>query len=215
MGSRRAAALLPAALLLSAFRVCANEPRTIQIQVEGTPRFDVFYYRARNNNTGALFGGLIGAGIQSGIESDNDAEKRRTLSPHVSERIWEEAFVKTLNETLQAKGFEPAWVEAKGKDVHAKADAYLTLFPDSYGFRMVDSTTTTLSAYVEFDAIYALQPLKRNGGKPPRELFYVTGERQTSYEQWLTEAPALNGEIESVLARAARRLANKIVYNIK
>jgi hypothetical protein len=205
---------LPAAfLLLVAVPAAATEPRPIEIQIDGAPRFDVIYHRALTNMAGATFGGLIGAGIQAGMESGKDEPKRKALEPHVSERVWNDAFVKTLNEALQAKGFEPTWIEGGSKSSAGMA-AYLTIFPASYGFRMVDTTTALVSPYVEFKASYARQPIKRDG-KSPKEPFYMAGEKQAPYEQWLAETSTLQADVEAVLARAARRLANKIIYNLQ
>jgi hypothetical protein len=201
---------LPAALLLICAQAVADESKTVQIRIDGAPKFDVIYHRALTDATGAVFGGLIGAGIQSGIESSRDAEKREALLPHVKTEAWRDVFVKTLNEALQAKGFNPVWVEGKA-DPNAKADIYLTLIPASYGFRMVDSNTNLVSAYVEFQAAYSIEARAR----PPREAFYMTNKKQSSYDDLAKEPAALSGDVESVLAQAARRLANKIIYNVK
>jgi hypothetical protein len=207
-------AALPAALLVVCAHAIASESKTIQIRVDGAPKFDVVYHRALTNATGAVIGGLIGAGIQSSIESDKDAKKREALGPHITAGVWNDVFVKTLNETLQAKGFDPVWVEGKADPRAPKADVYLTLFPASYGFRMVDSTTSLVSAYVEFDAAYSLELLKPRQ-KLPKEAFYLTNKKQSSYEDLANEPAALNDDVETVLTQAARRLANKIIYNVK
>jgi hypothetical protein len=148
-----------------------------------------------------------------GIESDRDATKRGALGPHVSAGVWNDVFVKTLNEALQAKGFDPVWVEGKADPQTPKADIYLTLFPASYGFRMVDSNTALVSAYVEFAATYSNEVKPRQ--KLPKEAFYMTNKKQSSYDDLAGEPATLSGDVESVLAQAARRLANKIIYNVK
>ena len=201
---------LTAALVLVAAPVAADTARAIQIRVDGAPKFDVVYHRAQTDATGAALGGIIGASIQAGVEADRDANKRKEMEPHIADDVWQNAFVKTLNETLAAKGYEPQWVEGKaGKD--AKADVYLLLFPASYGFRIVDSTTLLVSAYVEFEASYAREPIKRANKEP----FYLTDKKQAAYSDLFLNTAAINGEIETVLAQAARRLANKIIYNVK
>lgn len=204
---------LPAALLLMCTQAIANESKTVQIRVDGAPKFDVVYHRALTNATGAVIGGLIGAGIQSSIESDKDSKKREALGPHVATTVWNDVFVKTLNEALQAKGFDPLWVEGKADAQAPKADIYLTLFPASYGFRMVDSTTALVSAYVEFAATYSNEVKPRQ--KLPKEAFYMTNKKQSSYDDLANQPAALSGDVESVLAQAARRLANKIIYNVR
>jgi hypothetical protein len=202
--------------LLSLFgtHLAAQEPKIVLIVVDDTPKFDVLYHRARSNATGAVIGGLIGAGIQHGIESDKDGDKREELRPHVSADAWNEAYVKALNEALTAKGFEPRWTSSKDKPKDLKADVYVSLFPSDYGFRMVDTTTSLVSAYVEYQAIYSREPPKSKK-KSDKETFYMTGQKQYSYEDLAKETSLLNTEVQDVLAASARRLANKIIYNLK
>lgn len=202
---------LTAALVLIAAPVSADATRAIQIRVDGTPKFDVVYHRAQTDATGAVLGGIIGASIQAGVEADRDADKRKEMEPHIADDVWQNAFVKTFNEALAAKGFDPQWVEGKAGGKDAKADVYLLLFPASYGFRVVDSTTLLVSAYVEFEASYAREPIKRAEKEP----FYLTDKQQAAYSDLFLEPASLNGQIETVLAQAARRLANKIIYNVK
>jgi hypothetical protein len=204
--------LLTAAIFLAAAPVAAEETRVIQIRVDGAPEFDVIYHRAQTNATGAVIAGIIGAGIQAGVEADRDATKRKEFQPHIADDVWQNVFVNTLNEALLAKGFQPQWVEGKAVDKDAKADVYLVLFPDAYGFRVVDSSSMLMSAFVEFEATYAREPIKRVKSKEP---FYVTDKKQASYEDLAKATSGLNGEIEAVLAQSARRLANKIIYNVK
>ena len=209
-------ALAPAALalLLACVPALGAEPRTIAIEVDGDARFDVVYHRALTNATGAVIAGLIGAGIQAGIEADHDAKKRRELAAHVAEDAWRDVFLRTLTETLVAKGFEPVWVETDGHQ-RAGADLYLVLYPATYGFRMVDSTTALVSAYVEFEARYASEPLAARNKSPPRERFYVTDRTQVSYDDLVAETAGIHPRVAAALALGARRLANKIVYNTK
>jgi hypothetical protein len=207
---------LTAALILVAAPVSADETRAIQIRVDGEPEFDVVYHRAKTNATGAVIGGIIGAGIQAGIEADRDSDKRKEIQPHIADDVWQNVFLKTLGEALQAKGFQPQWIiegaaDAKDK-AKEKADVYVILFTDAYGFRVVDSSTMLVSAYVEFEATYAREPIKKVKSKEP---FYLTDKKQSSYEDLVKTTTVMNGEIEAVLALAARRLANKIIYNVK
>jgi hypothetical protein len=188
--------------------------RSILIEVDGEPKFDVIYHRALGNATGAAIGGLLGAGIQAGIEADGDSKKRAEIRPHVGENVWRDVYVKTLNETFLAKGIEPVWVESGRQPKDYKADIYLVLMPASYGFRMVDSTTSLVSSYVEFEAVYSTQPASSRK-KLPKEAFYLTSRKQASYEALVADAASLNAEVEAVLTLAARRLANKIIYNVK
>lgn len=190
------------------------EGRVVLIVTDDAPKFEVIYHRASNNAAGAAIGGLIGAGIQHSIESEKDAKKREAMSSHVSARAWDDVYVKSLNEALIAKGFEPRWATGKAEPKDAVADVYVMLYPSTYGYRVIDTSTFVMAAYVEFDAIYSREPIQSRK-KRDKESFYLTGKKQASYEDHVEDAAALNAEVEAVLAQGARRLANKIIYNLK
>jgi hypothetical protein len=209
------ASLLKGVLLLAvSASALAAEPRTIHIRQEAAPRLDVFYHRATSNATGAVLGGLIGAGIQAGIESDKDRDKLAAIRLHVPGDAWQEIFVKALDEALRSKDIEPTWVEGKDNADAAPPDLHLSLFETSYGFRMMDTATALMAAYVEFDAAYSTKPVETRR-KSAREAFFVTGKQQASYEDLVADGARVQTEVEHVLEQAARRLANKIAYNVK
>lgn len=203
-----------ASLSLFGMRAGAEDAKIVLIESDEAPKFDVLYHRAMTNAAGAAIGGLIGAGIQAGIESSKDGEKRAVLAPHVSASVWTDSYVKTLNEVLIAKGYEPRWISSKERPTDVKADIYIVLYPSVYGFRMVDMTTTALSAFVEFDAIYGREPPKSRK-KGDKEAFYLTGQKQYTIEDLTRQTELVGPEVNAVLAAAARRLANKIIYNLK
>jgi len=209
------ACAVAAAMLLLAFPNCAqDQPRKIAIEIDGKAEFDVIYRRALSNATGAFLGGLIGAGIQAGIESDEDAEKRTVIYPYVAEQAWRDVFIKTMTDALAEKGLEPIWIEAGADPKPGTADMYLVLYPAKFGFRVVDTTSRMMAAFVEFEATYSSQPVSGKS-KLAKEPFYVTDKSQVSYDQLLADTAGINPRIESVLKMAARRLTNKVVYNIK
>jgi hypothetical protein len=201
-----------AALYVTATSVFADEPKLIHIQVDGSPQFDVIYHRALTNNTGGAIAGLIGAGIQAGIESDKDAKKRAAVSSHIKADVWNEVFVKSLNEAFLAKGYQPVW-DADGKSASGAGDLQLVLSPDSYGFRMVDTSTALVSAFVQFQAVYAHD--RTSLRKQSEEVFYLTSKKQQSYDDLIRNVSELEPDLEAVLAQSARRLANKIIYNAR
>lgn len=204
-----------AAMLLLAFPGFAQEPsRKIAIEIDGTAEFDVIYRRALSNATGAFLGGLIGAGIQAGIESNEDAEKRAAIYPYVAEQAWRDVFIKNMTDALAEKGLEPVWIEAGASPKPGTADMYLVLYPGQFGFRVVDTTSRMLAAFVEFEAAYSIRPISGTN-KPAKEPFYLTDKSQVSYDQLLADTAGINPRIESVLKMAARRLTNKVVYNVK
>ena len=54
---------------------------------------------------------------------------------------------------------------------------------------------------------------KKERGK--EEEYYITNKNQHPYQNLLMENSPVNSDLEAVLAKAAKRLANKIIYNVK
>ena len=55
----------------------------------------------------------------------------------------------------------------------------MILFTDAYGFRVVDSSTMLVSAYVEFEAAYAREPIKKVRSKKSRSISPTRSKRPT------------------------------------
>lgn len=212
--SFRAWAVLASLLLLALPGFAQEAPRKIAIEVDGKAEFDVIYQRALSNATGAVLGGLIGAGIQASIESSADAEKRDAIHPYVAEHAWRDVFIQSMTDALAEKGLEPVWID-DGADVKpGTADIYLVLYPGQFGFRIVDTTSLMMAAFIEFDAAYSSKPISGRN-QPEKERFYITDKSQVSYGQLLEDTAGINPRIEAVLKMAARRLTNKVVYNTR
>jgi hypothetical protein len=201
-------------LLLSTSSFAQDAPRKIAIQIEGKAEFDVIYRRALSNATGAVLGGLIGAGIQAGIESNEDAEKRDAIYPHVAQQAWRDVFIQTMTDSLAEKGLETVWIDAGAELKAGNADMYMVLYPAKFGFRIVDTTSLMMASFVEFEAVYSTKPIS---GKSTlvKEPFYLTDKSQVSYDRLIADPAGIDPRIESVLKMAARRLTNKVIYNIK
>jgi len=203
-----------AMLLLATASFAQDAPRKIAIQIEGKAEFDVIYRRALTNATGAVLGGLIGAGIQAGIESNEDAEKRDAIYPHVAQQAWRDVFIQTMTDSLAEKGLETVWIDAGAELKAGNADMYMVLYPAKFGFRIVDTTSLMMASFIEFEAVYSTKPISGKS-KPVKEPFYLTDKSQVSYDQLIADPAGIDPRIESVLKMAARRLTNKVVYNIK
>lgn len=198
-------------LLLLSTSIYAADTKTIHIDVVGEGKFEVIYHRALSNATGAVIGGLIGAGIQSGVESGRDREKTDQLRLLINKDAWKVRFLETLNDKLETEGFEAVWVE----DAKKTGDGLvLKIYPENYGFKLVDSSTHAVSAFIDFKA-----SLSNGSSKDPeeweKEAFYLTNRNQYSFEQLLGENSPVNSDLEAVLEKAALRLANKIIYTLK
>lgn len=189
----------------------ATDTKTIYIDIVGKGEFEVIYSRATSTATGAVFGGFIGAGIQSGVEANMDTKKTKQLSPLIKKDTWRTQFLDTLNDKLEAEGFKAVWVEDKG-DIGD--GLVLKIYPESYGFKLVDTSTYMVSAFVAFKARFSGGHLKK-GQKVEKEGYYLTNKSQHPFENLLKEDSPVNSDLEAVLNKAARRLANKIIYSMK
>jgi hypothetical protein len=115
---------------------------------------------------------------------------------------------------LAEKGLIPVWIEDDADPAPGTADIYLVLYPGTFGFRIVDSTSLMMASFVEFEAVYSSKPIT-DKNRPAKDRFYITDKSQVTYNQLLEDTAGINPRIESVLKAAARRLTNKIVYNTK
>lgn len=212
--SVRSWAAAAALLLLAVPGFAQDAPRKIAVEIRGKAEFDVIYHRALSNATGAVLGSFVGAGIQSAAEYSADAEKRAAIHPHVADQPWRDIFIKTMTDSLAEKGLETVWVEPGGHHEAGTADMYVVLFPAEFGFRMVDTTSHMVASFIEFEAAYSTKPISGKN-RPEKESFYLTDKSQVPYEQLLADTAGINPRIESVLKMAARRLTNKVVYNVQ
>jgi hypothetical protein len=196
--------------LLSA-SVHAADTKTIYIEIVGKGEFEVIYHRVLSNAFGAAIGGLIGAGIQSSVEAGKDQKKTDELSPLIKKETWKTEFLDTLNDKLEAEGFEAVWVD----DHKDAGDGFiLRVYPESYGFKMVNTTTMMVSAFIAFKADFSAGNAK-NTNAEEKEAYYITNKNQYPYEKLLEENSPVNSDLEAVLEKAANRLANKIIYSLK
>jgi len=210
MASRIMAGLFVTALLWAS-PVFSGESATIYIEIVGKGEFEVIYHRAVSNAVGAAFGGLIGAGIQSSVEASKDTEKTEQLRPLIEKDAWKDDFLATLNEKLEAEGFNAVWVDDRKYPGHGYV---LHIYPESYGYRMVDSSTRMVSAFIAFKAELSLDDSK-NSHQGVKEDYYITGKDQYPFERLLEDDSPVNPDLAAVLEKAAKRLANKIIYSLK
>jgi len=200
-----------ATVLLLSSSCFASEIKTIYIDIVGAGTFEVIYHRALSNATGVVIGGLVGAGIQSGIEAGLDTGKAQQLSPLIAGDTWKTRFLDTLNDKLQAEGYQAVWVNSS-KEIGD--GVVLKIYPAQYGFRLVDTTTNMVSAFVAFKASFWKGKPKSNQ-KSQKEEYYITDKNQHTFDDLLVEGSPANSELESTLEKAARRLANKIIYRMR
>lgn len=200
-----------ATTLLLSISARASDSEFIYIEIVGQGEFEVFYHRVLSNAIGAAVGGIIGAGIQSGIEANKDQEKTNQLRPLIDKEGWKLQFLDTLNDKLESEGFEAVWIEDK-KDVGD--GVVLKIYPHSYGYKIVDTTTQLVSAFIDFEASF-WRGNSKNAKEREKEAYYITNRKQYPFYKLLEEGSTVNSDLGEVLEKAANRLANKIIYGLK
>jgi hypothetical protein len=200
-----------AIILTFAAQYCAASSKTVYIDVIGEGDFEVVYHRAESNATGAVIAGVIGAGIQSGTEKGKDSEKEEQLRPLINKDTWRVQFLDTLNDKLVSKGYEAVWVD----DTRDIAEGIvLKIYPDKYGFTMVNTSTRLVSAFITFEAIFSGSGRSEQKAAE-KESYYITDRNQHPFDELLQEDSPVNAELEATLRKAAKRLANKLIYSMK
>ena len=200
-----------AAILLLFASAYADLNETIYIEIVGQGKFEVIYHRALTNQTGAALGGISGRSIQSGIEADRDARTRTELEPLIQKDTWKIRFLDTLNNNLESNGHTAVWVE---DDSNIGDGIVLRIYPDVYGFKMVDTSTRKVSAFIDFKAAFS-NGNNKNQELEGKEAYYLTHRNQYQYDDLLKEDSPVNSDLQAVLEKAAKRLANKIIYSAK
>ena len=117
----------------------------------------------------------------------------------------------TLNDKLESGGFKAVWVE-DSKDIDN--GLVLKIYPDRYGFKLVDRSTRMVSAFIDFKAGFSSRTSK-NTRENEKEAYYLTNKNQYPFDDLLKEDSPVNTDLEAVLEKAARRLANKVIYSLK
>lgn len=188
----------------------ASEKTTIFIEVVGNEKFDVIYHRANSNSTGAVIAGLVGAGIQSGIESNKDAKKTEKIEPMIETDSWKVHFLNTINSSLESKNYKVEWVDGN-KTKKISEGLVLKIYPSSYGIKISDTATMLMCAYADFNATLTNVNKKEKEGK--KKNFHIIGKDLKTYESFSSDTALLNSEVRAALKMAAKRIANKIIYN--
>lgn len=182
-------------------------PKIIEIDTIGNAKFDVLYHRVNVNNTGAIIGGLIGAGIQAGIESGKDKKKLEELQPHIPTNAWQDFFIEEMDRNLKQKNYSAKWVDKSNKKTQS---TLIILYPELYGFKLVDANMELVSAFVSFKA-----QLVHNGKKYDKQDYYIAHKKRRTFEELVANKEIANSELKAVLIKAARRLSNKTIYKTK
>jgi hypothetical protein len=202
---------IAASLLLLVGAAQADEAgagKHVRLYIEDPGKFEVLHSRAESTSTGAVFFGLIGAGIEESSRHSKDEKREEAILVHIPDDACHNHLVEEFTARLEEKGIGTEVIEEKpGKTA---GDAYVVrLKIDACGFRMVDSTNEEMAAYVV--AQYRIyKPGEKISGK--LEELTLIGRDHRSWESFVAEYDAAVEEFRAVKKKTGARLANKIIY---
>ena len=180
-----------------------DDSPSIGLNFTNNGEFEVLHSRATATGTGAAVAGLVGAMIESGIESSKDAKREQELIPQLKTTNCASDLTAGFQKIVERNGNYQLAADSK------EADVTLNVKVRSCGFRVVDTNRVLLSSYVELN--YDFSDEKRNTNKQDQYI-YMTGKKRFSWEEIKSNKETANREFESALFRAGKRLANKFLY---
>lgn len=197
--------ILSILLLLLSATIYAETSKNINISIAKEGDFDLFYHRSQSTATGAVLGGLIGAGIEEGVRKGKDTKKKKIVLSLVSDSNCKTRFLNKLVSKLEKNNFNTL-LEASFKD-NKKSKNWLNIKIAKCGFMMVNTSTMEMSAFVDFKVV-----IKNKNKTVYKNKFSIRSKEQYKFENLIADEQKINVELESVLHRAGSRLASKIIY---
>jgi hypothetical protein len=163
--------------------------------------FEVISHRMQAVGAGAVLGGLIGAAIESGMESSQDEEMKKRLLKSFPDASCSQPLLDAFSARLRADG--PFTLE----DAKSKGGAAVDIAIDECGFHLADSTGSDFASYV-----YLTLKFKPAAAAAWSEKIQVSGRNRYGFEDLVNQAGLAQSELGDVLRRAGVRAADKIIY---
>ena len=197
---------LPAACIAIIFTACAiADENAIELKIKDDGDFDILLHRAESTATGAVIGGLIGAGIEEGVRSSKDSSKKKQILEKIEKPSCKDKLYSSLLKKLQTSGYTINTLTEE-----TKTDTIIEIEISNCGFKLSDSDTRKLSAFIDFKAT-----LLNGSDKPIKHKFFFFGKEKYSFNELLEDGSATEKILHKVLKKAGKRLANKILYTRK
>ena len=163
--------------------------------------FEVISHRMKPVGAGIVIGGLIGAAVESGIESSQDNEMKKQLLKAFPDASCSQPLLDAFSARLRAEG-SFAVEDAKGKSGSA-----VDIAIEECGLHLADTTANQFASYV-----YLTLKFKPAGAAAWSEKIQVSGRNRYSFDEFVNQAGLVQSELEDVLKRAGARAADKIIY---
>lgn len=197
------------ACVLSGQVTLAAEKPQILLEISKEGSFEVLYDRATSTATGAVLFGLVGAAIEEGVDQSNDKAKENQVLPHLDSPSCSTALLVAMQDTF-SKDASYELVLPAGDAGDTTIPLALKITINSCGFRIVNSTNKTVSAYADVK-----MELSQRDVKEPveEEKILVHGGQRVSFTELISQPELINSEFTSVLQKAGKRVANKVIFH--
>ena len=194
---------LLAAGFLSCPLLCGAEgppAKSVAISTGQVASFEVNFSRVTGAATGAAIAGLVGAAIQEGKHTKDDAAKTREVATKLAHPECDTPMIRAATDALVAGGFA---IDDAG------AGARAVLFIQDCGLRLTDRSSDVVAAFVNVRLEYS----PPGAAKPAwKEDITITGREQRAYSEFAKQDGLAQHELDETLKRAGVRVANKIIY---
>lgn len=163
--------------------------------------FGVISHRMQPVGAGMAAAGLIGAAIQTGIESSEDGKMKNELLRKIPDASCSQPLLEAFNGRLRADGTFSVL------DTESKSRATVDLAIDECGFHLADTTANQFSSYV-----YLTLRFKPAATAAWSEKIQVSGRNRYGFDDLLNQPGLAQSELADALTRAGLRAADKIIY---
>ncbi len=163
--------------------------------------FGVVSHRMQPVGAGVAAAGLIGAAIQTGIESSEDDKMKKELLQRVPDASCSQPLLDAFDGRVRADGT----FSIEGAPVKGVATVDLAI--DECGFHLADTTANQFSSYV-----YLTLKVKPAATAAWSEKIQVSGRNRYSFDDLLDQPGLAQAELADALTRAGVRAADKIIY---
>ena len=176
-----------------------NQPLTVTNSKKGV--FELVSHRMQPTGAGAVVGGLLGAAIQSGVESSQDESMKKKVLASFPDASCSQPLMDAFKAKLREEG-SFAIADAKSKKA-----SLVDIDIQECGLHLADSAENQFASYV-----YLTLKFKPAAAAPWSEKIQVSGRNRYSFDEFVNQAGLARLELEDVLKRAGARAADKIIY---
>ncbi len=196
--------------ILCSLICCGNvnaKDSQFRIEVTNYGDFDVFYYRSQSTAGPAVLGGLVGAGIATGVNKSKDTKLESKITNKTGKIVCHEDLLNAFKEKLVAKG-DFAIIDSQ--EPHEKNNVQtVTLAIKDCGYKLANQENKLLAAFVTFKV--KIRKTKTSEINLD-ESFMIKSSKHYQLGYLLENTAVVSSEMKAVLEKAGKRLANKIIY---